>query len=155
MGFQAPHLGSINFHCKAHSPSGELKLSKQIVLWTMGHLWPCCSSTEETFSHVLSCPDATVTANRIIAFDHLIPQLKAAGTPEKILAVLSYRTEQLEKSSDPSHGHAFTARSLYAGDTILRMVLLEQDHSIGWYQPFSAEFVSCEKRLMQCKKGLP
>jgi hypothetical protein len=94
---------------------------------------PCCSLTEETFQHVLSCTSSYTVTHRAQALADLVTGLTTAQTPPAIIEAIRYGTIQWEKTS-PGRVHAPTAGSLYHTDILVTAAFTEQYYTIGWYQ---------------------
>jgi hypothetical protein len=88
-----------------------------------------CGLHEESFHHLLTCPDSSMVDCRVAALDNLLTSLKAIGTPNQIVDALKHDFQSWDMVSHPV---ALTAGQLGASATLLTTAFHEQVHHIGW-----------------------
>jgi hypothetical protein len=94
--------------------------------------YPCCLSMEETFQHVLLCPNPRMAESRKHLLDKLFSALQNMNCPVLILNTLQHGFQCWQSQS--ASAHAPTSGQLGALETILATALQEQFHSICWHQ---------------------
>jgi hypothetical protein len=122
------------------SPYSTAKIVHQFVITNRqnhlyyGHspLCPLCNQEEETFQHVLVCPQAVTIQNA--ALEESIKFLRAIQTPDPVIEAIQHGFHQWLLNRDSTQGRALTAGSLRGPDAVLTSVFIEQFRDIRWYQ---------------------
>jgi hypothetical protein len=86
------------------------------IYYGTSNLCPCCGLHEESFHHLLTCPDYSMVDCQVVALDTFLTSLKAIGTPNQIIDALKHGFQSWDMVSHPV---AFTAGQLGASATLL------------------------------------
>jgi hypothetical protein len=106
-------------------------------------LCPCCTSSPETLTHMLSCPSTEVAAFRLTQQEILWQQLSNVNTPEVILQAIKTGVLGLGKSQGPV-------------STSLPLVTeaVEHQFTLGW-EAFLRGRISCKWRTAYSVDTIP